>query len=230
MCVPGCGGTGKSQLIRAITKYFQVTNRSKMLRKLAPTSIAAAEIDGLTIHSFLGENRKFSKKNPRTFRPGDAKLENEWRYVKYLIIDEMSVVGLSLLARLNRVVKTAKHTNSEIPFAGINIIFFGDYLQYSPVLDRPLYHSCTSTKQYTGHQIEMQCAQKIMSQINCVVELNQQMRTEDKRYLELLGRLRNGQSTIDDYQLLCTRIVGTPGLKVSLQQHPWNEVGSFNLF
>ncbi|CAF1531011.1 unnamed protein product, partial [Adineta steineri] len=23
MCIPGCGGTGKSQLIRAITKYFQ---------------------------------------------------------------------------------------------------------------------------------------------------------------------------------------------------------------
>ncbi|CAF4345383.1 unnamed protein product, partial [Rotaria magnacalcarata] len=62
MCVPGCGGTGKSQLIRAITQYFQLTKRGKMLRKLAPTSIAAAEIDGLTIHSFLGESRKSSKK------------------------------------------------------------------------------------------------------------------------------------------------------------------------
>ncbi|CAF1269302.1 unnamed protein product [Rotaria sordida] len=54
MCIPGCGGTEKSHLIRAITKYFQVTKRGKMLRKLAPTSIAPAEIDGLTIHSFLG--------------------------------------------------------------------------------------------------------------------------------------------------------------------------------
>ncbi|CAF3784460.1 unnamed protein product, partial [Rotaria socialis] len=62
MCVPGCGGTGKPQLIRGITQYFQITKRGKMLRKLAPTSIAAAEIDGLTIHSFLGESRKNSKK------------------------------------------------------------------------------------------------------------------------------------------------------------------------
>ena len=62
MCVPDCGGTGKSQLIRAITEYFQVTKRRKTLRKLAPTSIAAAEIDGLTIHSFLGESRNNSKK------------------------------------------------------------------------------------------------------------------------------------------------------------------------
>ncbi|CAF3353729.1 unnamed protein product [Rotaria socialis] len=64
-----------------------------MLRKLAPTSIAAAEIDGLTIHSFLGESRKNSKKKQtRTFRPGDTKLENEWRHAKYLIIHEISMI------------------------------------------------------------------------------------------------------------------------------------------
>ena len=231
MCVPGCGGTGKSQLIRAITEYFQLTNRRKMLRKLAPISIAAAEIDGLTIHSFLGESRNNSKKKPtRTFRPGDAKLENEWRHVKYLIIDEMSMVGLSLLALLNRIVKTAKHLNSEASFGGINVIFFGDYLQYSPILDRPLYQSCTLPQQFTERQIDMLCAQRIMSQINCVVELNQQMRMEDIRYLELLNRLRNGQSTIEDYQLLCTRIIGTPQLQNSLKHKPWNEVCSTILF
>ncbi|CAF2150657.1 unnamed protein product [Rotaria magnacalcarata] len=224
MCVPGCGGTGKSQLIRAITQYFQLTKRGKMLRKLAPTSIAAAEIDGLTIHSFLGEGRKNAKKKQtRTFRPGDTKLENEWRHVKYLIIDEMSMVGLSLLARLNRIVKTAKHINSEVPFGGVNAIFFGDYLQYSPVLDRPLYHSCASSEQITERQIDMQCAHKLISQMNCVVELSQQMRTEDVRYLELLNRLRSGQSTIEDYQLLCTRIIGNPKLLTSLKQKPWNE-------
>ncbi|CAF4434020.1 unnamed protein product [Rotaria magnacalcarata] len=224
MCVSGCGGTGKSQLIRAITQYFQLTKRGKMLRKLAPTSIAAAEIDGLTIHSFLGESRKSSKKKQtRTFRSGDTKLENEWRHVKYLIIDEMSMVGLSLLARLNRIVKTAKHINSEIPFGGVNVIFFGDYLQYSLVLDRPLYHSCASSEQITERQIDMQCAQKLISQMNCVVELSQQMRTEDLRYLELLNRLRGGQSTTEGYQLLCTRIVGNSKLQASLRQKPWNE-------
>ena len=225
MCVPGCGGTGKSQLIRAITDYFQVTKRSKMLRKVAPTSIAAAEIDGLTIHSFLGENRKSSAgKQSKVIRPANTKLENEWRHVKYLIIDEMSMVGLSLLARLNRIVQTAKHTNTDAPFAGVNIIFFGDYLQYSPVLDKALYQSSTLPQQCTGRQIELQCAQKLMSQINCVVQLNEQMRTEDKRYLELLDRLRSGDCTVDDYQLLCTRIIGAPNLKVSLQDAPWNEV------
>ena len=66
MCIPGCGGTGKSRLIRAITHYLQLEKRGKMLRKLAPTSMAAAEIDGLTIHSFLGESRKNSKNKANT--------------------------------------------------------------------------------------------------------------------------------------------------------------------
>ncbi|CAF1405869.1 unnamed protein product [Rotaria magnacalcarata] len=89
--------------------------------------------------------------------------------------------------------------------------------------DRPLYHSCTSAEQITERQIDMQCAQKLISQMNCVVELSQQMRTEDLRYLDLLNRLRSGQSTIEDYQLLCTRIVGNSKLQASLRQKPWNE-------
>ena len=136
----------------------------------------------------------------------------------------MSMVGFSLLARINRIVATAKHINSEVPFGGVNVSFFGDYLQYSPVLDRPLYHSYTLTKQITERQIDILCAQKLVSQINCVVELNQQMRTEDKRHLELPSGLRYGQSTIEDYQLLCTRIIGKRELQASLQQKPWNEV------
>jgi len=225
MCVPGCGGTGKSQLIRAITKYFDVTKRLKILRKLAPTSIAAAEIDGLTIHSFLGECYKGPKKQrARTFKPGDMKLETQWRDVRYLIIDEMSMVGLNLLARLNRIVKTAKHFKPEVPFGGVNVIFFGDFLQDSPVLDKPLYTSFKTLPQCTERDIEIQCAQKLMSQINCAVELTQQMRTEDLQYLELLNRLRKGETTNEDYQLLCTRVIGNPSLQVSLRDAPWNEV------
>ena len=225
MCVPGCGGTGKSQLIRAITRYFEVTKRLKMLRKLAPTSVAAAEIDGSTIHSFLGENHKVPRKyRSKTFKPGDNKLENQWRHVKYLIIDEMSMVGLNLLARLNRIVQTAKHFKPEVAFGGVNVIFFGDFLQYSPVLDKPLYASFEVLPICVERDIEIQCAQKIMSQINCAVELTQQMRTDDKRYLELLNRLRKGQSTMEDYQLLCTRVIGNGSLQECLSKPPWDEV------
>ncbi|CAF1542890.1 unnamed protein product [Adineta ricciae] len=110
MCIPGCGGTGKSQLIRAITEYFVITNRIQKMRKLAPTGIAAVEIGGMTIHSFLDEQRNSGK--PRTIKPGDLKLEKEWTLVEYLWIDEISMVGLTLLGKLNRILCAAKHVDS----------------------------------------------------------------------------------------------------------------------
>ena len=108
-----------------------------MIRKLAPTGIAAAEVDGMTIHSFLGEQRNSGK--PRTIKPGDSKLEKEWRVIEYILVNEMSMVGLTLLAKLNRIMSAAKHVDPQIPFGGVNVIFFGDYLQYRPVYDVPLH-------------------------------------------------------------------------------------------
>ncbi|CAF4702301.1 unnamed protein product, partial [Rotaria socialis] len=197
MCIPVCGGTAKSQLIRALTKYFLVTKRIQMMRKLAPTGIAAAEIDGMTIHSFLGEQRNSGK--TRTIKPGDLKLEKEWPLVEYLLIDEITMVGLTLLAKLNRIICAAKHTNHQIPFGGVNVIFFGDYLQYRPVYDVPLHTNFTlpvkskSNKIAAEKQIQRRVARSLILQINCVVKLTQQMRTEDLRYLQLLERLRHGE-------------------------------------
>ena len=190
MCIPGCGGTGKSQLIRALSKYFLITKRIQMMRKVAPTGIAAAEIGGMTIHSFLGEQR--NSRTPRTIKPGDSKLEKEWRMVEYLLIDEMSMVGLHLLAILNRIISSAKHIDPQIPFGGVNVIFFGDYLQYRPIFDAPLHTDFSlpsrtkSSKSLSEKEIQQRVARSLILQINCVVKLTQQMRTEDLRYLQLL--------------------------------------------
>ena len=231
MCVPGCGGTGKSQLIRAITAYFTETNRARKLRKLAPTSVAAAEIDGMTVRSFLGEGRN-KKKSKSTHRAGQTKLENEWRFIEYVILDEMSMVGLSLLARLSNIIVTSKHADPIVPIGGVNLILFGDYMQYSPVVDRPLYYDYSSAtsntpsgirKLPTENNIQQKSARALVLQINCVVILEQQMRTIDGTYQDLLDRLRKGEGTYEDWLLLQTRVIWK-GLKISLNDPPWNEV------
>ena len=232
MCVPGCGGTGKSQLIRAITAYFVKTNRAQKLRKLAPTSVAATEIEGMTIHSFLGQGRNRKTKSTHTNRPGQMTLENTWRFVEYIILDEMSMVGLSLLARLNKLVATAKHCDPMTTMGGINLILFGDYIQYSPVFDKPLYHNFSMTmgnntqinkKLPTENEIQQKTARVLILQINCVVVLEQQMRTKDMSYQALLNRVRNGEDIHEDWLLLRTRVIGI-GLHISLNDPPWNEV------
>ncbi|CAF3743268.1 unnamed protein product [Rotaria sp. Silwood1] len=227
MCIPGCDATGKSQLIRAISKYFIATKRMQMMRKLAPTGIAAAKIGAMTIHSFLGEQRNSGK--PRTIKPDDSKLEKEWRLVEYLLIDEMSMVGLNLLAKRNRIICSEKHVDPHIPFGGINVIFFGDYLQYRPVYDVPLHTDFLlpsqkrSGKLPNEKEIQRHVARSLILQINCVVKLTQQMRTEDPQYLQLLERLRRGQCNYDDYELLLTQVIGQPSVG-SLNDSPWNKV------
>jgi ATP-dependent exoDNAse (exonuclease V) alpha subunit len=232
MCVPGCGGTGKSQLIRAITAYFAQTNRIQKLRKLAPTSVAAAEIEGMTIHSFLREGRNRKTRSTSMNRPGQMTLENTWRFVEYIILDEMSMVGLSLLARLNKIVATAKHCDPMTTMGGINLILFGDYIQYSPVFDKPLYYNFSTTmandtikktKLPTENEIQQKSARALILQVNCVVVLEQQMRTKDLAYQALLNRVRNGEGTYEDWLLLRTRVIGI-GLHISLNDPPWNEV------
>src|SRR4051812_40961636 len=107
MCIPGPGGTGKSRLINAITQYFVKTQRKEKLRKLGPTAVSASLIGGNTIHSFLTYLRS-TKRQKKTMKPGFSNVENDWKNVEYLTIDEISMVGLKLLARLNETLTLGK--------------------------------------------------------------------------------------------------------------------------
>ncbi|CAF1565147.1 unnamed protein product [Adineta ricciae] len=137
------------------------------------------------------------------------------------------MVGLTLLGKLNRILCAAKHTDPQIAFGGINVIFFGDYLQYRPVYDAPLHTDFSSenktkfNKLLSEKEIQQRVARSLILQINCVVKLTQQMRTEDLRYLRLLERLRQGQCSYEDYELLLTRVDGQSS--VSLREPPWNQ-------
>jgi hypothetical protein len=142
------------------------------------------------------------------------------------------MVGLSLLGRLNKLVTTAKHCDPMVTMGGINIILFGDYIQYSPVFDKPLCYdfSMTTTdktknvmKLPTENEIQQKSARALVLQINCVVILEQQMRANDLPYQALLNRVRNGEGTHADWLLLRTRVLGI-GLHISLNDPPWNEV------
>ena len=126
----------------------------------------------------------------------------------------------------------AKHCDPMSTMGGINVILFGDYIQYSPVFDKPLYYDFSITSNKNGkrdsklpteNEIQQKSARALVLQINCVVVLEQQMRTKDLPYQTLLNRVRSGEGTRDDWLLLRTRVIGI-GLHISLNDPPWNEV------
>jgi hypothetical protein len=56
MYLGGMGGTGKSQVIKAVVAFFEERNESHRFIILAPTGSAAALLNGSTYHSALGLN------------------------------------------------------------------------------------------------------------------------------------------------------------------------------
>ncbi len=122
-------------------------NRLHTLRSLAPSSAVVVGINGLTIQSMLREVRRKRSINTNLTHTEITTIENEWRNIDYCLIDEISMVGCHMLARLHKIATIAKHTEPSIPFGSINMIFLGDFVQYPPVLDKPLYSNLLSNNE-----------------------------------------------------------------------------------
>jgi hypothetical protein len=106
--------------------------KQKKLKVATYTTNANLLINGTTIHSLLGllidKHTTISKRNSTI---------NIWPNIKFIIIEEISMVGCTLLATIH--LKLQKLKFSILPFGGINIMFIGDVLQFPPINDTPLY-------------------------------------------------------------------------------------------
>ena len=92
--VSGCGGTGKSYLIKTIRAWVQTTT-GKDVAVAAPTGIASRNINGLTIHGMLA--LPVEHRSTPSYRPlSDDALKivrEKLCNVTLLIIDEVSMVS-----------------------------------------------------------------------------------------------------------------------------------------
>jgi ATP-dependent exoDNAse (exonuclease V) alpha subunit len=123
--VTGKAGTGKSTLIQWLCRQLQGC------AVVAPTAIAAVNVRGDTIHSFFGLP-------PAHIDPdGNFIIKDKNRLVleniKYLIIDEVSMVLPNIVDVMSTIFKKVRRNN--IPFGGVPTIFIGDLLQLPPVVD-----------------------------------------------------------------------------------------------
>lgn len=89
------------------------------------------------------------------------------------------MVGLTLLAKLNRIICAAQHANPQVPCSGVNVIFFGDNLQYRSVYDLPLHTDFTKPSKNQGNklpsekEIQQSVAGSLILQNHCVFKLTQ---------------------------------------------------------
>uniref|UniRef100_A0A1X7VNV7 ATP-dependent DNA helicase n=1 Tax=Amphimedon queenslandica TaxID=400682 RepID=A0A1X7VNV7_AMPQE len=71
------------------------------------------------------------------------KMQDELSSTKYLIIDEMSMVGRKIFGMIARRLRQAFPSKSQVLFGGCSVFLFGDFGQLPPVMDLPLYTSVT---------------------------------------------------------------------------------------
>ncbi|KAJ3764375.1 P-loop containing nucleoside triphosphate hydrolase protein, partial [Lentinula raphanica] len=89
MYIGGMGGTGKSQVVKAVLQLFTLQNRRYAVVVVAPTGNAASLLGGSTYHYLLGINGKFEETPISTMSEVASRLHS----IEYIILDEVSMVS-----------------------------------------------------------------------------------------------------------------------------------------
>ncbi|MBP5698980.1 MAG: AAA family ATPase [Alphaproteobacteria bacterium] len=125
--IQGQAGTGKSTFIKYLKKHSK-----KRIRLVAPTAIAALNIEGATIHSmftlplsdFLIMREVLSSKR--------RKLKSILKKTDVLVIDEVSMLRPDVLDAVEALCCQAR--GSLALFGGLQIILIGDICQLPPII------------------------------------------------------------------------------------------------
>ncbi|RAV17009.1 AAA family ATPase [Mycolicibacterium sp. GF69] len=124
----GKAGTGKSTLIR---RFMAETNRNVVV--VAPTGIAALNVDGYTIHRLFGfrTTTTLSDVTGGDYRPG--RFARTLASLQTLIVDEASMVRADVF---DMVATALERFGPEpgAPFGGVQIVLVGDLYQLPPVV------------------------------------------------------------------------------------------------
>ena len=122
MYLGGMGGTGKLQVIKALSHFFTARKEAHCFIIMAPTGTAAALLGGLTYHSMFGINDRSTSGS----RLGHVKARLEG--MKYMFFDEVSMLSARDMYYIN--VQLAKVLeNAHVPFSSLNMIFSGAFAQ-----------------------------------------------------------------------------------------------------
>lgn len=196
--VTGRAGTGKSTLL----KHF-VQNTKLNTPVLAPTGVAALNVDGETIHRFF--------KIPPAVTPDIARQEalerkntGIYRKINVLVIDEISMVRADLLDSIDAFLRAVRRNH--LPFGGVRVIGIGDLYQLPPVVTPD--ETSAFSRFYATPYFFSSKVYNLLSQIGMVdfLELEKVYRQKDQKFIDLLNAIRNRTATENDLMKLNARL------------------------
>lgn len=190
----GKAGTGKSTLL----KYFRATT-NKYPVVVAPTGVAAVNVQGQTIHRFFGWNIDITPERVRRVSYEKARV---YREMKMLIIDEISMVRADLFQCIDQFLRMNRNT-SNIPFGGVQIVAIGDLYQLPPVVkgdEKSYIERVFGTPFFFSAPAFVDgCFKKF--------ELNNIFRQTDKDFIEALNHIREGVPKDSHFDLINRTVI-----------------------
>lgn len=230
MYVGGMAGTGKTRVIDALRRWFDLRGEPHRMVVLAPTGAAASVVSGSTYHSFLGvatgERRNHTSNNTNALEEARIRMMN----VDYVFLDEISMVSCQDLylidARLKSITKM-----DDLPFGGVNIIVAGDFAQLPPAKGCALYSGEVSKvqlpRQIQSDQ-ENTLGMLLWHHFVTVVILRENMRQsesspEDDALRTCLANMRYKACTKNDLDFLRT-LIPSSNPSLSLADPKWRDV------
>ena len=203
--VHGGAGAGKSTVINVLAQWMQKILQKEgddiecpCVIKTAFTGTAASNIEGQTLHASFGfsfDNKHYSLSD----KVRDQKRAT-LRNLKIVIIDEISMVKADMLYQLDLRLQEIKEKVG-IPFGGVSIFAFGDMMQLKPCMGRYICDNPSNEQFQTVHAIEPR-----WNMFKSLILETNHRQGSDKSYADLLNRVRVGQQTEDDMEMLRTRI------------------------
>ena len=135
--IGGVGGVGKSQVVKGVVAGMDLIRRKAEVILMGTTGVAADIIGGNIYHTSLGISICKAQKSTVP-----APIRNLWARKTIMIVDEISMLDLSMLFTVNNQCKIARAFTRSSPdlFGGLPIvIFMGYFHQFSPVRGRALW-------------------------------------------------------------------------------------------
>ena len=203
--ISGSGGTGKSHLIRNLyhtaTKTFrhgQSNAEKPTVLLMAPTGVAAININGTTIHTALAIPKEAGENVPPMSDQKRTQIRISLSELKLIIIDEISMVSNTTLLHIHQRLKDIFATPNDQLYAGLSIIVVGDLYQLPPIRRKPVFD------EYKNNIFNLCHPWSVFE----MVELTEIMRQKDDQpFIELLNRLRTASQTDDDLQVIQSRVL-----------------------
>ncbi|KAF6528117.1 hypothetical protein HZS61_008419 [Fusarium oxysporum f. sp. conglutinans] len=201
--VDGGGGTGKSYMIKVLSSHLQrlAGDRPSPIWRAAPTGVASHQIMGTTLHSLLRlpVDRAFTE-----LSPADANaIQKKLRDVRYLVIDEKSMLGLRQLSWVDKRLRQVFPGRAADFFGGMSIILVGDFFQLPPVANKPLYFDGPLKDL---HEVSGQAAYRAFNHTVFLKKVERQQGDDQAGFRLALEELRGLRLSIESWKLLSQRV------------------------